>query len=435
MQLPTSTTPAPASLQISNRALQALGRKTAWDLMMHNKRYPRYHPEKSPNGLIDLSGAGNELMGDWMANFLTTLPELQVSQTLSYGPLHGSPALRKAAAGFFNSFFKPASTVTADNVLVANGVTSLIDLTAWTMCESGDALLTLTPTFYMLDLDLVLRAGVVTIPVSTEGLWDPAHGEDSVARSRLLQALDAALQTALEHSSLRCRGLFICNPMNPQGRCYSRLMLEALAHWCASKGLYLISDEIYGLSNFAHASATRDSDDKSAHVPPSSFCSVLEIARADEPLAQNIQCFYGLSKDFGMGGLRIGFWVSRNAAMLKAAALATWFTWVNAFADHVATWLLQDSRAVSDYIFEYRRRLSNAYLGVTQALRSNKIPFNPADAGLFVSINLHEWIHHFSEDAGTSPEHQLCHWLTHHGVFLNPGEVSTVLEQFPSQTQ
>ncbi|KAH6980733.1 pyridoxal phosphate-dependent transferase [Ilyonectria sp. MPI-CAGE-AT-0026] len=400
----------------SRRALEASQRETVWDLMMENKHRLRYDPEHRPDGLIDLSGAVNTLMADWAE---------EPSQALSYGSLHGSNQLLSAAAGFFNAFFHPRSPVSAANILAANGVTSLFDLAAWAMCEPGDAVLVLTPTFFMLDFHLSLRAGVVMVPLSTEDLDDP-FGETTWPQ--LLAALDAAADTAIERDSLRCRALIICNPANPQGRCYSRKSLQALASWCAGRNLHLISDEIYALSNFAHVHNDADKYKAQGYSPAelskSSFCSVLSLAADDEPLAQNLHCFYSLSKDFGMGGLRMGFWVTKNSAILQAAATATWFTWITSFSDHFSTNFIKHIDIIGSYLIEYRRRLGAAYLNTIEALSEQKIPYTDAEAGLFLYLDLSGWIRFLGEGEDSTLERRLCQLLLDAGVFVNPGQFS-----------
>ncbi|KAL2209893.1 PLP-dependent transferase [Sarocladium strictum] len=422
---------------VSKRATLAASRGSIWDLMMQVKSIPKYDPVKCPDGLINLSGAENSLMEDWNTKFLESLAPLDTSQAFSYGALHGSPSLLAAAADFFTTFFDVEYPVDAREILVSGGVTALFDLVAWAICEPGDAVLTLTPKFFMLDVDLALRSDVTAIAVPTDEVAD-AFGGNEASCAQLVALLESALADAVGEGSSRCKALFICNPTNPQGRCYSRLALETMAAWCAQHQLYLVSDEIYALSNHAHSASREGVVNLSSNgIPaatalPSSFCSILDIAKPTEPHSQNIICLYSLSKDFGMGGLRLGFLVTRNVRFLKAIASATWFTWVTAFSDHVGTKLLEDQQHICTYLTEYRRRLTEAYAHVAQALQSSRIPYEPAEAGLFVFIDLHAWLKHFKEgdnDSSTqTPERRFCTWLIQRGVFLNPGEEAGALK-------
>ncbi|KAL3456941.1 pyridoxal phosphate-dependent transferase [Aspergillus heterothallicus] len=385
----------------SDRASATLQQGPAWNLMQQVKRRPRYDPESRPDGLINLSGAINNLMADWMSKHAQDLLQFTTSE-LSYGPLAGSHELLEAAAGFFNRFFNAADPVLADHVLAANGVTSLINMMAWVLCDSGDGILYTTPNFYMLDYDLGVRNDIVTIPVSTTSIECPFDA------AGLIPVLESALQS---HGDVSCRILFLCNPSNPQGGCYSTETLEALAAWCAERKMHLVVDEIYAMSTF---------DD-------TSFSSTLTI-----PARQNVHCLYGLSKDFNMGGVRVSFLVSRNPQIRAAVSKLTWFSWLTVFSDVFVSRFLSQLDLVQGYLDTYRPRLAEAYHRTVAALDRYNIPFQQASGGLFIFIDLHGWIHHFAdsqlshddqaEKPTPSPEIQLCEWLIEHGVFLNAGQ-------------
>lgn len=75
--------------------------------------------------------------------------------------------------------------------------------------------------------------------------------------------------------------------------------------------MHLVADEIYAMSGFAPAPGESHLD---------RFTSVLSLE--DDPRnhihINNIHVFYGASKDFGMGGLRLGFLITRNEFFWKA---------------------------------------------------------------------------------------------------------------------
>ena len=210
----------------------------------------------------------------------------------------------EAAAGFFNAFFRPSEHVLAAHVLATNGVTASIDMVAWSLCEPGDAILYPIPSFYMLDLSLTLRNGVVAIPVAVEHTVgvDPFAATEQAARD--VQYCFSRAIRSLSDSGVRCRAVFLCNPTNPQGRCYPPATLQSLARLCTQNGMHLIADEIYALSNFSGGKEP--------------FSSVLGIPKASTSNFQNIHCLYGMSKDFSFGGLRMGFVVTRNDRLVRA---------------------------------------------------------------------------------------------------------------------
>ncbi|RTE75249.1 hypothetical protein BHE90_010273 [Fusarium euwallaceae] len=398
----------------SRRALASFNQGPAWDLMQKVQKLPHYDPMTQPSGIVDLSGALNAMMDDWMEQYFASAPPLDVKTIVNYGPLYGTDKLLSAAADFFNCFFKPSSPVLPSHVLAGSGVTSLIDLVAWALCDEGDAVLYPTPNFYMLAADLTTRASVTAIPVSTSGLQDP-DGEGGI--EDIIRLFEDAATNAEQTQGIRCRVLFLCNPQNPQGRCYAPKTLHALAKWCARRGMHLVADEIYALSGFHHDSCSEMEQ----------FSSVLSIP-SDGVLRDNVHCLYGLSKDFNMGGMRLGFLVTRNEQIRSAATRATWFTWITAFTDHFAAHFLGRLDLIKSYVTLYSRRLSAQYARTVDALERNGIPYNRANAGLFIFIDLANWLEYFkSPDAASRPrdlslELKLCDWLIEHGVFLNAGE-------------
>jgi aspartate/methionine/tyrosine aminotransferase len=72
--------------------------------------------------------------------------------------------------------------------------------------------------------------------------------------------------------------------------------------------MHLVVDEIYAMSTLA------DNNDDADITP---FTSILSTSSQ-----KNVHCLYGMSKDFNMGGLRMGFLVTRNPVIKAAASQA-----------------------------------------------------------------------------------------------------------------
>ncbi|KAI8259041.1 hypothetical protein K4K58_002891 [Colletotrichum sp. SAR11_239] len=217
---------------------------------------------------------------------------------LNYGSLHGSKDVRHGVANVYNKFFSPKFPIDATNVFATNGVSSAIDMLAWVLADPGDTILIPVPTFFMLDFDLAVRNGIKVVKVATDHLEDPFEPGSA-------EEFAGAIATAADgiHGSW-VRAVFLCNPQNPQGRCYSEQTLRALVEMCRQRGLQLVVDEIYGLSHFG---SEREA-----------FISVL--GATDEGSDNHVHSLWGLSKDLGMGGLRLGFIVSRNGTLREALA-------------------------------------------------------------------------------------------------------------------
>jgi hypothetical protein len=61
---------ATKSHAVSRRARATFENGKAWDLMMEVKTKPQYDSKNCPEGVINLSGALNGLMKDWMADYV-----------------------------------------------------------------------------------------------------------------------------------------------------------------------------------------------------------------------------------------------------------------------------------------------------------------------------------------------------------------------------
>ncbi|KAJ5927858.1 hypothetical protein N7466_006814 [Penicillium verhagenii] len=120
-----------------------------------------------------------------------------------------------------------------------------------------------------------------------------------------------AIQAGFEAAKARGRNikaLMICNPHNPLGRCYPLDTLVRILRLCASKNFHLVSDEIYGLSIY-----------KRHDRPSETFTSVRSIDFAGLISPNLVHVLYGMSKDFGAAGMRLGCVISQNDEFNKAA--------------------------------------------------------------------------------------------------------------------
>ncbi|EME79845.1 aminotransferase class-I, partial [Pseudocercospora fijiensis CIRAD86] len=320
----------------------------------------------------------------------------------------------EAVARFINHGFKPATPVDSKQILVTNGASSSIDLVAFNLCDPGEGVIVLTPTYMMFKHDLCARTGIEFIAVSAD--------VDDQFSARYAPQLAKLLEGAIVESQRRgipVKALLVCNPCNPVGRCYSKTTLTYLARLCGSHGMHLVSDEIYAMSCFASLEPGLDE-----------FSSVLSIPEdlSNNVLAENIHCIYGASKDFGAGGLRLGFFVTRNELLWKVCRRLALFTWVTSFSTAFFEHFLSDQCAMTAYLDLYHVRLRARYLQVTELLREHGIPFVSANSGIFLLVKLTKWLEFLdSSHPKLSREEQLCRHLAYNGgVFMSPGEVRYV---------
>lgn len=311
-----------------------------------------------------------------------------------------------------NRHFSPARALSADDIIVTNGVTSLIDMMAFAMCNPGEGIMVITPTYMMFPHDVCARTGVNLINVDLDTIDDQFEAKDS---AKVMKAVGKAYSAA-QKSRVTPKALLLCNPSNPCGRTYPRATLIEIARFCGQRKMHLLSDEIYALSTFTPY-------DRAA----TPFTSVLSIP--DDPengvFTENIHCMYGASKDFGCGGLRLGFLVTRNELLWRSVRRLVLFTWVTSFSAAFFMHFLQNEEAVDRYVSVYRERLGKQYDFTAKLLDKYRIPFWEADSGVFIFVKLTKWLDSFAGDDHSSREMKLCRHLLHEaGVFLSPGEVS-----------
>lgn len=178
--------------------------------------------------------------------------------------------------------------------------------------------------------------------------------------------------------------------------------------FCQRHRLHLISDEIYACSVF-------DSGEPDA-LP---FTSVLSIDTDQHIDLRLLHVTYGLSKDFGAAGLRLGAVVTRSKSVLKAANSVARFHNTSGPSLAVGTAMLRDVEWRDAFIQTSRARLAEAYRHVAKGLRDMGVDYLPgSNAGFFIWVDLSPYLpqdHH-------CPEFALAAKLKDAGVFLHPME-------------
>ncbi|MDP9884748.1 aspartate/methionine/tyrosine aminotransferase [Sinomonas atrocyanea] len=197
-----------------------------------------------------------------------------------YSPAGGLPELKAAIA----AKTKRDSGYEAEpsQVLVTNGGKQAVYNTFATLLDPGDEVLLPTPYWTTYPEAIRLAGGV---PV--EVFAGPEQG--------YLVTVDQ-LEAALTE---RTKILLFVSPSNPTGAVYSPEQVKEIGQWAASKGLWVVTDEIY-------EHLTYDG------VP---FTS---IATAAPELGDKVVVLNGVAKTYAMTGWRVG-WMIGPADVIKAA--------------------------------------------------------------------------------------------------------------------
>jgi aspartate/methionine/tyrosine aminotransferase len=331
-----------------------------------------YDAEANPDGYVSLGVAENALMHKEMAQYIKEsfdLPE----DALTYGEgASGSKRLRAAMSHFINRRFEPVLPVKVEHVNISNGVTTSIESCAFALGNRGDGILLGQPHYGSFPYDLGDRAGVEVVGVKF-GNVDPFSLE-AVVRYE-----DALLQS--EKSGTKVKALILCSPHNPLGRCYPRETLVAFMRLCQKHRIHLISDEIYALSIWHNPE----------YPDATTFTSVLSIDTSNIISPELVHVLWGMSKDFGANGLRIGCVISQhNPAIISALKSHALYTYPSSPSDHIACKVLENDEWTDYYIKENQKRLSENYILTVKFLKEHNVPYYPGSNAAFFVWDLGE---------------------------------------------
>ncbi|CAI7624278.1 unnamed protein product [Penicillium pancosmium] len=329
-----------------------------------------WDPLLNPEGIVNLGLAENTLMHAEMKELMNS--KIQVdSHSLTYGDgFSGSRKLKEAICHFLNKNFSPDTALLPSHITVTSGVSNALECSAWALFDQGDHVMVGRPYFNAFRSTFSDRAGVGLLEVEF-GKVDPFG---LAAIEKYEEALSAARQ-----KGFRVKALLLCSPHNPLGRCYRENVLREYMRLCERHKLHLISDEIYALSVW-----------ESPDLPdPVSFKSILSINAAQIMDPSRVHVVWGLSKDFGATGLRIGCLISQsNGRLLEATEGFSLLNFPSSLADSLAASLLMNDTFTSHYLTTNRQRLTQSYDFVTTFLKSHRIPYCQSNAAFFLWIRL-----------------------------------------------
>ncbi|MFT7137092.1 MAG: aspartate aminotransferase, partial [Akkermansiaceae bacterium] len=214
-----------------------------------------------------------------------------------YSDLQGLPELRNALAKKLRR--QNQMDVTADNVLMTNGLTQGSFAAFMAFLDEGDEALLLTP-YYPQHIGKAELAGAkVTIA--------PLDAENGFSINRAL--IEPYITPAT-------RVIALINPCNPTGRVYTLQELEIVADLAQQHDLLVISDEVYEEITYG-----------TPHISIASLPGMKE---------RTISMF-AFTKAYAMDGWRLGYVVADQALMGPLMKMTTTeVTHVNTFIQHGA---------------------------------------------------------------------------------------------------
>ena len=321
-----------------------------------------------------------------------------------YNSFLGMPVAREAAAYFFarRFLFPERQELPADEALLhirpshvalGAGCAALLNNLFYLLGEPGECCLIPIPYYAAFENDMNLVAGIVPFGIHQV---NPTLGP-SVAELNLAY-------TQAKAKGLTPKFLLLTNPNNPLGVIYRPEVLLANVQWARKRGLHTISDEIYALST---------------HQKPGQhgFQSIIKVL--DNDLGNDVHMLWAVSKDFGGSGLRVGFVYSQNEIFMEGLATLSIFTAVSGPIQYLVAELLTDDEFSDSFLDESRDRIHQSYLICTNKLQEMVVPFIPAEAGLFVYVDLSSLL---PEKTFACEERLSKLMLDHARIVLTPGE-------------
>ncbi len=287
---------------------------------------------------------------------------------LGYPQSNGTDPLRAAIAALY-----PGAT--SDQVLVTSGSAEANYINCWRLLGPGDRVVLVSPLYMQTwGLAKTFGADVHTIPLKESLDWQPDIAD-----------IDQAITKGTKL-------VVVTNPSNPTGAVMKRELMDRIAARADAAGAWLLADEVY------------QGSERTGEITPSFW------GRAKKVIIVN-----GLSKAYGLPGLRIG-WSVAPAEHVEALWSRKDYTTIGptVMSDALARIALQP--AVRAKIFERTRGIiRDNWKLVEQWLSANREEFTwrAPDAGAIV------WVKYRSGIASSALAEAL---RVRHDVLLVPGE-------------
>lgn len=198
---------------------------------------------------------------------------------LGYSQTNGTPELRQTIASMY-------SDATEDNVIVTNGTSEANFIATWLLTEPGDEVVMMLPNY--------------------KQIWGLARGFGAEIRPfHLLEEKQWQPDLNRFHSNLspKTKLIVVSNPNNPTGSVLTTEEMDTIVEGASKTGAWLLADEVYR------------GDERAGDLTPSFWGKYEKVIITS-----------GLSKAYGLPGLRIGWIVSSSEIVARAWAYHDYVT-------------------------------------------------------------------------------------------------------------
>ncbi len=210
--------------------------------------------------------------------FMDTVKNIR-TDVLSYAAPEGEMALRHEALKYFDRF---GLHFNEDQILITNGGSEALLFVFLTIGNPGDSILTPEPLYS------IYKEIAKACSLNITGIPTQAESQFALPNKDAIEALITPDTQAI----------LITNPNNPTGKVFTREEIQMLRELALKYDLYFIADEVY--REFMY--------DGIEYVSPGQ----------DPALDENTIIVDSISKRYSACGARIGFILSKNAALMYA---------------------------------------------------------------------------------------------------------------------
>ena len=350
-----------------------------------------FDPLTNPDGYIALCEAQNRLVAEMVADRLDRVPGVP-ARVLDYDTMTGAAQFREQLASFMGRTFL-GREFDPQQISVLAGAGSVLEILFHALGDPGDGVLVPTPSYAGFWLDLEQRDGLTIVPV---------HRSIDDGYRLTAEMLDRAFAGA----GRPIKALLFTSPDNPLGTVASPEEISRVLAWADGRDLHVIFDEIYALSVFGERTFT-----SCAELRPS--------------LGEHVHIVWAFSKDFGASGLRCGVLVSENRAVNAAVDALAYWACCSGHTQYLLGDMISDEAWVDTYLGAMRSLLRGAHARLTGALDEGGIRHLPAEAGVFVLLDLRP---HLAEPTWEAEHALWVRILEQARVNLTPGAACRIGE-------
>ncbi|KAL0456649.1 UNVERIFIED_CONTAM: 1-aminocyclopropane-1-carboxylate synthase 2 [Sesamum latifolium] len=265
-----------------------------------------FHPTKNPNGIIQMAVAENKLSYELIAEWIKKNPGASVcspegaddfKNIAAFQDFHGLPEFRDAVAKIMKKVRGGKVSFDPDRIVMAGGVRGAMEMVVFCLADPGDAFLVPSPWYPGFDRFLKWRTGVQLFPVVCE-----SSNNFQVTREALEEAYDNARKSN-------------------------------------------IKVKVYAATVFRSPE----------------FVSVSEIIEEVECNRNLIHVLYGLAKDLGLSGFRVGIVYSYNDTVMNLCRKMSMVCLVSSQTQYFIARMLSDEEFIDEFLSESAARLGRRH--------------------------------------------------------------------------